>query len=91
MTFGVPRERPTTIPPPRDVSVASDRASAATEGPRVSEEELWRSYAAQVAMRVERCLCGGLIVADPMDPARAVWTHNATDGHTAWAIAAGWR
>lgn len=89
MTLGVLRERPTTSAP-RDLSVPVPRASAAAGGLRVSEDELWRSYAA-VVMRVERCLCGGLVVADPLDPARAVWAHNATDGHAAWAIAAGWR
>jgi hypothetical protein len=91
MTFGVPRERPTATTPPRDLSRASGRVSAAPAGLRVTEGDLWRAYAGEPAMRVERCACGGAIVADAGDPARAVWAHNESPGHEAWALAAGWR
>lgn len=58
----------------------------------MSEAVLVRGYA-RVGEISRPCLCGGRIrtLGDDDAIAHAVRAHNDSPGHTAWAIAAGWR
>lgn len=67
------------------IEVAQQRPTSA-----MSERDLLTGYEVPA---IRPCLCGGWIRA--MQAARciaeAVQAHNDSAGHTAWAIAAGWR
>lgn len=58
----------------------------------MSEAVLVRGYA-RVGQISRPCLCGSRIrtLRDDDAIAHAVLSHNDSAGHTAWAIAAGWR
>lgn len=51
--------------------------------PGISEAELIASYT-----RIEEarpCLCGGVVVAVPVDPAEGLARHQRTDQHREWS------
>lgn len=64
-----------------DLSPSAGRASVA---PTSSEEDrIWSSRNGSVT-RTERCVCGGLVIANPETPAYGVQAHNYTGRHRAW-------
>ena len=48
----------------------------------ISEAELRRAY--RLGPVARPCLCGGVVIADPVDPTDGVREHQATPKHKAW-------
>jgi hypothetical protein len=73
-------------------AVESMRLAERRSTSSLSEADLLAGYGeAGGELLVEPCLCGSSIVCERGAIASAVRAHNATPGHAAWAIAAGWR
>lgn len=49
----------------------------------ISEDDLLRSVYRQEIARP--CLCGGVVTADPVDPAPGVVLHQETERHREWS------
>lgn len=74
------RVRPTARQGGRfDLSPAVDRASA---GPAL--HEVVEAYCASPGIESRPCVCGGMVQASPLTPARGVQAHNFTGRHKAW-------
>ena len=48
----------------------------------ITEAELRRAY--RLGPVARPCLCGGVVIADPVDPTDGVREHQATPKHKAW-------
>lgn len=48
----------------------------------LTERELIRSFSSEPVARP--CACGGVVIADPLDPTEGVREHQAESKHAAW-------
>ena len=48
----------------------------------ISEDELLRAVAA--GLQARPCVCGGVVVADVVEPTNGVLEHQATERHARW-------
>lgn len=74
------RERPTAVVGRVDMSASGPGASAAPASTNLVDR---RADPAHGLVSVP-CACGGMVTADPIQPAKGVQAHNYTSRHRGW-------